>query len=67
MSPKASGTPILIVHSDDEQLVPIDASAYKSSELVEDATLKVYEGAPHGLPITHKDRPDEDLLAFLKE
>jgi non-heme chloroperoxidase len=59
--------PTLIVHGDDDQIVPIGASAYRSSELVEDATLKVYEGAPHGLPNTHKDRLNEDLLAFLNE
>jgi non-heme chloroperoxidase len=46
--------------------VPIVASAYRSSEIVEDATLRVYEGTPHGLPDTHKDRLNTDLLAFLK-
>jgi non-heme chloroperoxidase len=46
----------------------IVASAYRSSKLVENATLKVYEGAPHGLlPVTHTDRLNEDLLAFIKE
>jgi non-heme chloroperoxidase len=57
--------PTLIVHGDDDQIVPIDDSAYLSAELVEDATLKVYEGAPHGLPMTHKDRLNADLLAFI--
>ena len=57
--------PTLIVHGDD-QIVPIVASARRSSELVEDATLRVYEGGPHGLAVTHKDRLNDDLLVFLK-
>jgi len=63
---KRFDVPTLIVHGDDDQIVPIVASAYRSVELVEDATLKVYEGAPHGLPATHKDRLNGDLLAFLR-
>ena len=47
--------PTLIVHGDDDQIVPIVAAALKSSKLVKDATLKIYEGAPHGLTATHKD------------
>jgi non-heme chloroperoxidase len=47
--------------------VPINATAYKPSELVEDAPLKVYEGAPHGLIPPHKAWLNEDLLAFLSE
>jgi len=42
-------------------------SAMLSSKLVKDATLKVYEGAPHGLPSTHQDRLNADLLAFIRE
>jgi non-heme chloroperoxidase len=64
---KRFDVPTLIVHGDDDQIVPIDASAYPSSKLVENATLKVYEGAPHGLPVTHTHRLNEDLLAFIKE
>jgi non-heme chloroperoxidase len=64
---KRFDVPSLIVHGDDDQIVPIAASAYRSSNLVENATLKVYEGAPHGLPVTHTDRLNEDLLAFIKE
>src|ERR687890_208253 len=64
---KRFDVPTLIVHGDDDQIVPIVASAYRSSKLVEDATLKVYEGAPHGLPVTHRDRLNEDLLAFIKK
>ncbi|WP_119461251.1 alpha/beta fold hydrolase [Rhodospirillaceae bacterium SYSU D60014] len=58
--------PTLIIHGDDDQIVPIGASAMLSSKLVKDAELKVYPGAPHGLPTTHKDQVDADLLAFLK-
>jgi non-heme chloroperoxidase len=58
--------PTLILHGDDDQIVPIGASAMCSSELVKNATLKVYQGAPHGLCTTHKDQVNEDLLAFLK-
>jgi non-heme chloroperoxidase len=58
--------PTLIIHGDDDQIVPIGASALKSSKLVKDATLKVYPGAPHGLFTTHKDQFSADLLAFLR-
>jgi non-heme chloroperoxidase len=58
--------PTLIIHGDDDQIVPIGASAYVSSKLVKYGTLKVYPGAPHGLADTHKDRLNADLLAFLK-
>ena len=50
----------------DDQIVPIDASAHASSKLIKNATLKVYPGAPHGLPWTHKDEFNNNLLAFLK-
>ena len=63
---KRFDVPTLIVHGDDDQIVPI-AMAMLSSKLVEDATLKVYEGAPHGLPSTHQDRLNTDLLAFIRE
>jgi non-heme chloroperoxidase len=58
--------PTLIIHGDDDQIVPIGASAYVSSKLVKYGTLKVYPGAPHGLADTHKDQLNADLLAFLK-
>jgi non-heme chloroperoxidase len=64
---KKFDVPTLIVHGDDDQIVPIVASAHRSSEIVENATLKIYEGAPHGLAATHKDRLNADLLAFLNE
>ena len=63
---KKFDVPTLIVHGDDDQIVLIVASAHRSSELVQDAMLRVYEGAPHGLPSTHKDRLNDDLLVFLK-
>ncbi|MDU0338970.1 alpha/beta fold hydrolase [Bosea rubneri] len=58
--------PTLIVHGDDDQIVPIDAAGRASKKLVPHAVLKVYEGAPHGLSDTHKDRLNQDMLAFLK-
>jgi non-heme chloroperoxidase len=64
---KRFDVPTLIVHGDDDQIVPIGASSYRSAELVEGATLKVYPGAPHGLPTTHKDQLNADLLAFLRQ
>jgi non-heme chloroperoxidase len=63
---KKFDVPTLIVHGDDDQIVPIGASALASSKLVEGSTLKVYPGAPHGLTDTHKDQLNGDLLSFLK-
>ena len=63
---KRFDVPTLIVHGDDDQIVPIVASALISSKIVEDATLKVYEGAPHGLAVTHKDQLNDDLLRFIR-
>jgi non-heme chloroperoxidase len=58
--------PTLFIHGDDDQIVPIAASAQAASKLVKGSTLKVYPGAPHGLTATHKDLVNADLLAFLK-
>jgi len=58
--------PTLILHGDDDQIVPIGAAAMLSSKLVKNATLKVYKGAPHGMCTTLKDQVNADLLAFLK-
>ena len=63
---KKFDVPTLILHGDDDQIVPIGAAALRSSKLVKDATLKIYAGAPHGLAYTHKDQLNADLLAFLK-
>jgi len=59
--------PTLILHGDDDQIVPIGASAMLSSKIVKNATLKVYAGAPHGMCTTLKDRVNADLLDFIKE
>ena len=58
--------PTLILHGDDDQIVPIAGSALLSVKLVKNATLKVYKGAPHGMCTTHKDQVNADLLAFIK-
>jgi non-heme chloroperoxidase len=58
--------PTLIIHGDDDQIVPIAASALLSSKIVKGSTLKIYPGAPHGLPSTKKDQVNADLLAFFK-
>lgn len=58
--------PALIVHGDDDQIVPIDAAGRASARLVKHARLIVYPGAPHGLTETHKDRFNADLLAFIR-
>lgn len=58
--------PTLILHGDDDQIVPIGASALLSSMLIKKATLKIYRGAPHGMCSTIKDQVNEDLLAFFK-
>lgn len=58
--------PTLILHGDDDQIVPIGAAALQSAKLVKNATLKIYNGAPHGLADTHKDQLNNDLLDFIK-
>lgn len=63
---KKFNVPTLVVHGDDDQVVPIGASAMMSSKLVKNAKLIVYPGAPHGLTDTHKDKLNTDLLAFAK-
>ncbi|MCO5383992.1 MAG: alpha/beta hydrolase [Methanosarcina barkeri] len=63
---KKFDVPTLILHGDDDQIVPIGASAMLSSKLVKDATLKIHKGAPHGMCTTLKDLINEDLLAFFK-
>jgi len=61
---KKFDVPTLIMHGTDDQIVPIGASALHSSKIVRGATLKLYEGAPHGMPSTLKDQISADLLAF---
>src|SRR5262245_41865369 len=63
---KRFDVPTLIMHGDDDQIVPIGASAMQSSKIVKGAQLKVYKGAPHGMPSTLKDEINADLLGFLE-
>ena len=63
---KKFDVPTLVVHGDDDQIVPIADSALRSAKIVKKASLKVYAGAPHGLTTTHKDQLNDDLLAFIK-
>ena len=63
---KKFDVPTLIIHGDDDQIVPIAASAMLSSKIVNNAVLKVYPGGAHGICSTEKNRINEDLLAFLK-
>jgi non-heme chloroperoxidase len=63
---KKIDVPTLVMHGDDDQMVPINDSALLSVALVKGATLKVYPGAPHGLCSTHKNQVNADLLAFIK-
>ncbi|HEX7498776.1 MAG TPA: alpha/beta hydrolase [Polyangia bacterium] len=58
--------PTLILHGDDDQIVPIGASALASTKLIKNSKLVVYPGAPHGMTSTHRERLNADLLAFLK-
>jgi non-heme chloroperoxidase len=63
---KKIDVPTLIMHGDDDQIVPIGAAAMLSSKLVKGSTLKVYPGFDHGMCSTHKDQINADLLAFIK-
>ena len=64
---KKFDVPTLILHGDDDQIVPIGASALQSSKLAKRAKLKIYRGAPHGMTVTRKDQVNADLIAFLNE
>jgi non-heme chloroperoxidase len=63
---KRIDVPTLLIQGDDDQIVPISNAGQVQAKLVKGAVLKVYKGAPHGLCTTHKDRVNEDLLAFLR-
>src|ERR1700730_15554257 len=63
---KKIDVPTLVLHGDDDQIVPIGASALLSSKIIKNATLKVIKGAPHGLCTTHKNVVNEYLMGFLK-
>ena len=58
--------PTLVMHGDDDQIVPVKNHAEKSARLIKGAKIRVYPGAPHGLTATHQDRVNADLLAFIK-
>ena len=62
---KKFDVPTLILHGDDDQIVPIGASALMSAKIVKNATLKVYPGFPHGMPTTNADQINADLLEFV--
>ena len=64
---KKFDVPTLILHGDDDQIVPIGSSALLSSKIVKGATLKIISGAPHGMCSTHKDQINAELLAFLQQ
>ena len=63
---KMIDVPTLVMHGDDDQIVPIADSAPLSAKLLKNGTLKVYEGFPHGMCTTHADVVNPDLLAFIK-
>ena len=58
--------PVLVMHGDDDQIVPIGAAGLTSAKILKKATLKVYPGFPHGMPTTNADQINADLLAFFK-
>lgn len=58
--------PTLVLHGEDDQIVPVKDSARKSAQLIENARDIYYAGAPHGITATHQDRVNADLLAFLQ-
>ncbi|MDD0841236.1 alpha/beta fold hydrolase [Pseudomonas sp. Gutcm_11s] len=63
---KKFDVPTLILHGDDDQIVPVDAAARASAKLVPHAKLVIYPGAPHGITDTHKEKLGADMLAFLR-
>jgi non-heme chloroperoxidase len=58
--------PVLVLHGEDDQIVPIDAAGRSSAKILKNATLKTYPGFPHGMPTTHADQINADLLAFFE-
>lgn len=63
---KKIDVPVLVMHSEDDQIVPIAAAGPMAAKLLKNSTLKVYQGLPHGMPTTHADQINADLLAFLQ-
>ncbi len=63
---KKIDVPTLIMHGEDDQIVPIEDSAFKSARIIKGAKEIYYPGAPHGLTATHQDKVNADLLSFLR-
>jgi non-heme chloroperoxidase len=61
----AIDVPVLVIHGSDDQIVPIEVGGSRSAELVDGAALKIYDGRPHGLPDTDRDRLHADLYEFI--
>jgi non-heme chloroperoxidase len=64
---KKFDVPTLVIHGDDDQIVPITVAGLRSSKMIKGATLKIYKGAPHGLMTTHKEQFNTDLLEFARQ
>ena len=64
---KKFDVPTLVIHGDDDQIVPINVGGLRSSRMIKGATLKIYKGAPHGLMTTHKEQFNTDLLEFTRQ
>jgi non-heme chloroperoxidase len=64
---KKISVPVLVMHGDDDQIVPYADSGPLSAKLVQNGTLKTYKGYPHGMPTTHADTINADLLAFIEK
>jgi non-heme chloroperoxidase len=64
---KKFDVPTLVIHGDDDQIVPINITGLRSSRMIKDATLKIYKGAPHGLMTTHREQFNTDLLEFTRQ
>ena len=64
---KKFDVPTLVMHGDDDQIVPIAAAGLLSAKIIKNAVLKVYPGFPHGMPTTNADQINADLLAFIKQ
>ena len=63
---KSIKIPVLVMHGDDDQIVPYENSGVLSAKLLQNSTLKIYPGFPHGMPTTNADTINADLLAFVR-
>jgi len=63
---KSIKIPVLVMHGDDDQIVPYENAGVLSAKLLQNSTLKIYPGFPHGMPTTHADTINADLLAFVR-